>query len=473
MPHKKDWGPATRSSNRLSTTTDEESEELTITPNAAIPLTKEEDDRLAGTAPVNIEPRNALPSHETTYHSADELSRRRSHTDIQQTSDAQASAAADSGTPSEASSIRTMNPADQSAMHDMAALLARMSALERVQNDRTRGTTPDNSAFGGQNFQPIGLAAKRQFQPFGNNQDSVNPEYDNKQRESRLSPPVFADDKSKFKNFIIKLGDKVARDRKTFPDERSMMAVLFDCTEGRANKLLEHRYNSEVNPFKSLQEMVATLEAIFTDAQAATNAARQLAAKKFDFTTEDIHDFIADVNNLADESFVPLTHRKNTLFTCLPGDFDDQGTLAQSVHKTTVSYEDFVEAVTYMAHGKANAYKARLARRQAGNHKEEKKSGSALPRLSSWPRREPNKEVRSETIADRHPSRPTLNIDKLLSLTREDAQAKGLCWGCGQPGHVKRDCPNKAAVVAALSRFDDSDAEDSMSSDMDDIPGKD
>ena len=53
-------------------------------------------------------------------------------------------------------------------------------------------------------------------------------------------------------------------------------------------------------------------------------------------------------------------------------------------------------------------------------------------RAEEWPKFKPFGKGRSERLAANQGS-------------------KGVCWNCGQPGHLKRDCRNPAQAIASTS----------------------
>jgi hypothetical protein len=62
--------------------------------------------------------------------------------------------------------------------------------------------TPDNSACGGKNFKPVGFAAKKAFKPYGDDQTTLNLNYNPKAKAYTEKPLTFNSNKTKFDNWV-------------------------------------------------------------------------------------------------------------------------------------------------------------------------------------------------------------------------------------------------------------------------------
>ncbi|KAG6089256.1 hypothetical protein E4U31_008188, partial [Claviceps sp. LM219 group G6] len=151
------------------------------------------------------------------------------------------------------------------------------------------------------------------------------------------------------------------------------------------------------------------------------------------------------VNTLADRAGIAETARKTTLFDCLPPGFDSTGNFHLITENTEVAYEDFTRVLTATVLARKEAYEHARQRNLASAAKSPSPSGYR-PERSERPRTRPA---------------PVFDVKKLVGMTREEAQNKGACYGCGMTGHLKAECPNKRAVIRAFStRFQDDDEGD-------------
>ena len=245
----------------------------------------------------------------------------------------------------------------------LEAMIARMEAERHDQGSnlptpRERTSTPANSAFGGTVFQPTGVAARAAFNPYGTNHRSSNPDYKEKAKARGLDPGRFQGNEKEFDNWIVKVADKLEEDNETFRKEKSRMAYLMGLLQGDAERMLEVRYRSDLNPYSCVAEMVQVLAAVYHDPNQASTARQKLAGMMFEFGPENnIHRFIAEVNSLADQARVAVTERKSTLWEHIPADLDTR--LLRDSKDPNVSYETFAEMVADAAYSSQRAFEAR------------------------------------------------------------------------------------------------------------------
>ena len=455
MP-KKDYGPATRKSQRRTTASEEpilraEDREETLAGTKAEGPEPEEPARLA--LGEKREPDRPLPSIEENEESEEYDSALENNS-----SELEEKQAAYFLPPNpKLTTVKTPSTMPEGSNNghppgEMEQLLQRIARLEAEANNSaynerehsTRGITPINSAFGGADFRPVGFAAHPAFRPFGADQHAKNADFDRKARESRRDPGTFEGDKDLFDKWIIKLADKCEEDMETFKTERSRMALVFSLTDGPANDLLEARYSSSEIPFKNAAEMVATLSAVYHDENQGTKAREELRKLKYDPADKDmdIHRFIGKVNSLADKAGIAKAERKIVLYEHIPADLDLR--LLRDSKDVTMSYENFAGAVADAALAKQRAYQERLEKKQARRsrsptHRVERKTSR-----SSF-RREVRREARSEDKP-----KPD-NQPRSTEQPETQSRVKSTCFLCQKEGHLARHCPQRKVIAAVLA----------------------
>jgi hypothetical protein len=55
------------------------------------------------------------------------------------------------------------------------------------------------------------------------------------------------------------------------------------------------------------------------------------------------------------------------------------------------------------------------------------------------------------TFQKRERDPDAMDFDAIQTEKRDEALRKGLCFGCGKPGHLNKDCPNKRKPASSSS----------------------
>jgi len=228
------------------------------------------------------------------------------------------------------------------------------------------------------------------------------------------------------------VADKMMEDDETFKMERSRMAVLYSLLDDDAAQLLESRYSSDENPFRSLAEMVATLAAIYHDNTQGSRARDELRNLVFDPSDKatDIHKFISRVNRLCDKANVAKKERKITLYEHLPANLNPQ--LLDYAEDEAISYEVFTVKVANAVRAQQRSY---LERR-------EKRAGRAKSptQRTTTPRTTTTKVVEGGQ-----------GKAKLDPAAQEALKKENRCFICKEEGHIAKKCPRKKVIAAALA----------------------
>ncbi|CCE33804.1 uncharacterized protein CPUR_07731 [Claviceps purpurea 20.1] len=182
----------------------------------------------------------------------------------------------------------------------LESLMVRLDRMEQA-GGRTqssdREVTPDESVFGGKAFRPTGYAALSEFSPYGVDPNAKNPAYDNRARQSQYKPGVFTGDRDYFDRWVTQIADKCRCDDETFKVERDRIVMIVSYLDETPAKLINSRYISAENPFRSAAEVIATLTGVYQDDNQASRARRELEGLMFDPRQgEDIKQFIGRVN---------------------------------------------------------------------------------------------------------------------------------------------------------------------------------
>src|ERR1700716_1686192 len=468
MPTKRDYGPPTRRSQRLTTASEEpegittqvdDYEEEAIAVAVAIAEGTEPEEPARFALGDNREQDTLLPSIEEEDNESEEYDSATETNNLEEAADylplAQQPAQQRNLSLSTSLTMPDDNDNLRSAMERILRRLAQLEAREEPERP-TRGITPSNSAFGGVDFKPTGFAALPTFKPFGVDQDAKNVTFDRKARESRRDPGIFQGDKDLFDNWIIKLADKCREDLETFNTELSRMALVYSLTEGPANDLLQARYSSTEIPFKNTSEMIATLSAVYHDDNQGSKAREKLRTLEYNVADKemDIHQFIGTVNSLADKAGITKAERKTVLFEHIPADLDLR--LLRDSKDPNISYEDFAGAVADAAEAKQRAYNKRVEKKQAHrNRNQSPASQSTRQARRRSPRRGGPVEAKSTTFDG------TLPVSERKKV---ELKVDGKCFLCQKEGHMARHYPQKKAITAVLADLDKESSDDDKDS---------
>jgi hypothetical protein len=333
-------------------------------------------------------------------------------------------------------------------MDQVAQLTAQLAHSQGTTRPANRHPTPspNESAFGGTSFQPLGQAALPGFKPYGADQTARNPAYSEKARESRSDPGTFTGNKDQFDKWVVKLEGKLRRDNKTYEIERDRMDVVFNLLDESPAELVEARYSSTEIPFSSTAEIIATLAAVYHDDNQASRARAALKDMMYDPGDKemDIHQFIGKINSLADKANVHKDERKSILQEHVPAYLGNE--LLTKSKDPDISYEAFCTLVGDAALNQQRAYEERRNR---------KASKKFLPApVEQRPRRrlrEKEQELWREPRAASAPPKPA-------DRQKDDGKETRECFICRQPGHLARKCPERRNVANLLRQLEEEDS---------------
>ena len=216
MPPRKDYGPASRSSSRLTAKPESQSQ-----PEDAIASSEP---RERQQQPLNIEPESPFDT-DTEPESPSPKIEDNVIPSIEEYESDHYELASD--TPASSSEYPLLNPTKTPATVTMAATISpeQLARLLALLPD-SRGIIPENSAFRGSLFKPSGLAAKAAFKLYGENELSANPRYDAKAKKCGINPSIFEGKKEEFDDWVVSIADKLIEDDAIFKIKHSCIIVV-------------------------------------------------------------------------------------------------------------------------------------------------------------------------------------------------------------------------------------------------------
>lgn len=338
--------------------------------------------------------------------------------------------------PTTSSTTDTMSEPPANGLFSPAQLAQLVAAMTAA----TREVTPANSAFGGTAFEPTGHAAHVAFTPFGEDALARNKDYDKTTKKSGVTPFAFEGNTETFDDWVLSVADKMMEDHETFKTERSRMVIVYNCTTGLAKEMLSTRYGSALNPFKNVAEMIATLGAVYHDNNQAGNARAELSKMMYVGEKQmNISQFISRIGTLADRANIALSERKTILFEHIPPTLNAQ--LLTDSKDPKISYEIFCDRVTDAAKVREMAFAVREERKKAQG------------------RRSPSPKY-TKVVKDVKDHRETkVRVQPTTDAVHEELKKQGLCFICKKGGHIAKDCPDRRYMTAHLKQLEEEDLE--------------
>lgn len=145
----------------------------------------------------------------------------------------------------------------------LQAVIIRLQTEKQNNQPETRQTISENSAFGGTRFEPTGFTSKKTFKPYGHNQKTANPHYNEKAKNKALNPGTFSGNLTIFNRWITKLANYFEKNNITFRIKRNRMAKLFNLLDDRPIIILETKYNLKTQPYLYVVKIIQVLATVY------------------------------------------------------------------------------------------------------------------------------------------------------------------------------------------------------------------
>jgi Zinc knuckle len=256
---------------------------------------------------------------------------------------------------------------------------------------------------------------------------STTPVPETKRTTKLPDPPILTDGKDpRFEDWLSRIKNKLKVNVDHYPTEAMKIAYVEGRTGDKAARHLAPRMKEgSVGEYRNVDEVFKHLETVFNDPNKTVNARRKFRAMQMK-PSDPYHEFLTEFLHLADEACIPPDQLKEELYEKLTYRLKE----AMMFHRG--SSGTFEEFSTYCSHAANTIQSIAEARAQTTT------KTSTIGGRKEIPRRQTSGSE-TKSVAP-------------LGKEKQEMMKRGLCFNCGEHGHLNRDCPRrkKAAELKAM-----------------------
>ena len=251
---------------------------------------------------------------------------------------------------------------------------------------------------------------------------STTPVPETKRTTKLPDPPILTDGKDpRFEDWLSRIKNKLKVNADHYPTEAMKIAYVEGRTGDKAARHLAPRMKEgSVGEYENVNEVFKHLETVFNDPNKTVNARRKFRAMQMK-PSDPYHEFLTEFLHLAGEASIPPDQLKEELYEKLTYRLKE----AMMFHRGgSGTFEEFS---TYCSHAANTIQSIAEARAQTTT-----RTSTVGGRKEALRRQTSGSETKSAAP---------------LGKEKQEMMKRGLCFNCGEHGHLNRDCPRRKKAV--------------------------
>jgi hypothetical protein len=273
------------------------------------------------------------------------------------------------------------------------------------------------------------------------------------------NPPMLDDGKAvRFDDWLVLIKQKLTENADHYDTPGLRIALVSGCTTGKAQRHMAPRLrDGAINKYKDSDEILEHLKVIYNDPNrliTAKNEFRQLSMR----TSDQFHDFHSNFIYWASEAEIPETTWKDELYHRLTTELQKL-TIPKSIDDS--DFQEFSDYCSQTAN-RLEVIKKKFQRPPG--------QGQNSPSVNT-PSTTPSNTGRARSATPRNATPKPKEEERGQKLSDQEFERyrkEGRCFGCGEQGHRKPDCPKPkpkpGPQVNALEAKENSDNEEQQES---------